>query len=255
MKKNRVIIPALFVVLLLGGCIDGLLVDPVSVDTNALKQTEIEKSAPAQEQPLAEEPVAEENTSIPEELPAEEPDIIGDIPVMDPLSENMGDGAAAFNWAVFIAQKAAWEQMAWGQTGYQFGQGHTLSDSVFSMTKIYLIYHDALLLDWSGRGADPLWDPFLRADTMSKVYDIIYGWGIMDTAALADKGWTSFVIKYDDKFHYPKNIQITDNNGVVYTVNILIFKLDVHIESKADTTTGTKGEQKEIILLNYPWGG
>ncbi|MDR1429738.1 MAG: hypothetical protein LBI85_05565, partial [Spirochaetaceae bacterium] len=103
MKKNRVIILALFVVLLLGTCADDLLVDTLRVDTKATNQTEIDGNPSDQEEP-----------------PVGEPDISGDNPVPDLPAGNVGAEVAPFDWDVFIAQRAAWEQMAWGQTGYEF---------------------------------------------------------------------------------------------------------------------------------------
>ncbi|MDR0689224.1 MAG: hypothetical protein LBG08_03000 [Spirochaetaceae bacterium] len=241
--KNRVIILAFFVVVWLGACADDLLVDTLNMDNKVANQIELDENTPVREEPLVEEPVIEENIPsqeeplageavIEENIPSQEEPLAGeavieeDIPVLDPLAENAVAVEERFNWAVFIAERAAWEQMAWGQTGYSFKQTHKLSNPAFSMTKNHIIYQD-VPYGRSDKRSDISWAPLLMADTMSDVYDIIYGLGITDKAALADRGLTSFWIKYNRKFHYPEYIEITGDKGLKYTVNISIYKMNI----------------------------
>jgi hypothetical protein len=253
--KNRVIILALFIVLLLGACTDDLMVDTLRLDNKAADQTEIDGNISDQEEPLVEEPVIDENSSSQEEPLNGEPVIDENSSGQDLPVGNVGTEVAPFDWDVFIAQRAAWKQRALGQTGYYIFQRHNLSDSAFSIIKRYLIYHDALYTDRGSDGVDQSWTPRFMGVTMSEIYDIVYDLGITDTAALAAKGFTSFLIRYDDRFHYPQYIQITDNEGVVYTVYIVIVKRDIvqppSVVTNRDPTEGQEEGKKLPLLITW----
>jgi hypothetical protein len=232
----------------LGACADDLLIDPLGVDNGLPKQSETAGNTPDQEGALAGEPDRDENIPVQEGPLPEEPLIGGDLPVQNlpaPVTN-----AEPFDWAVFAAERAEWAQMAWGQTGYIFKQTHSLSEPAYSLRRINIVYLDVLYSKLEGGQTD--WDPLFLGTTVSEVYDIVYGLGIGDAAALAARGLSSLLIKYDSQYHYPAYIQTVDTNGVVYTAEFEALKVTVNLPDAGDTSTGIgegqNGEEFSIFI-------
>jgi hypothetical protein len=223
MKKMALKVLALLVALLMGACGEDLLIDTESgtavknsVEQKAVADTEQVETAGntlEQEEPLSGEEAVIDKATLDQESLVEEP-------VTD---------AELFDWDVYKAEKAAWEALALGKTGYTFTQTHRSSQTEFYRYTSSIVVDD-IPYELAGSGQSDWEPPFFRKTISSLVINLGGIGALVEDKAWREKHnilttWTSLWVKYDRQFHYPTYLQIKTSDGDDYTAHIRIETL------------------------------